>query len=156
MFKVKSPFLFLLISILLVIVPTPREMDAESNDNIELQESASTDSIECNKQEGTEDDDLKDEEENEKKCPEKANSYETMKDDTASSIKQESSEQNTEEPGEFEEPIQSEDKNQEVDMSTLFWTYFYRTIYINSYEFVCNSKIIYLLQSRVNKLAIAR
>lgn len=114
MFKVKSPFLFLLISILLVIVPTPREMDAESNDNIELQESASTDSIECNKQEGTEDDDLKDEEENEKKCPEKANSYETMKDDTASSIKQESSEQNTEEPGEFEEPIQSEDKNQEV------------------------------------------
>jgi hypothetical protein len=29
------------------------------------------------------------------------------------------------------------------DMSTLFWTYFYRTIYINPHEFVCNYKIIY-------------
>ena len=42
------------------------------------------------------------------------------------------------------------------DMSTLFWTYFYRTIYINPHEFVCNYKIIYLVQSRVNELAIAR
>jgi len=43
-----------------------------------------------------------------------------------------------------------------TDMSTLFWTYFYRTIYINPHEFVCNYKIIYLVQSRVNELAIAR
>lgn len=42
------------------------------------------------------------------------------------------------------------------DMSTLFWTYFYRTIYINFHEFVCYFKIIYLFQSRVNKLAITR
>lgn len=44
----------------------------------------------------------------------------------------------------------------DIDMSTLFWTYFYRTIYINPHEFVCNYKIIYLVQSRVNELAIAR
>jgi hypothetical protein len=42
------------------------------------------------------------------------------------------------------------------DMSTLFWTYFYRTIYINFHEFVCYFKIIYLFQSRANKLAITR
>ena len=33
----------------------------------------------------------------------------------------------------------------DFDMSTLFWTYFYRTLYINFCEFVCNFKIIYLL-----------
>ena len=43
-----------------------------------------------------------------------------------------------------------------TDMSTLFWTHFYRTIYINFHEFVCYFKIIYLFQSRANKLAITR
>lgn len=43
-----------------------------------------------------------------------------------------------------------------IDMSTLFWTVFYRTIYLNFLEFICKSKIIYLIPSRVNKLAIAR
>jgi len=42
------------------------------------------------------------------------------------------------------------------DMSTLFWTLFYRTTYLNFLEFICKSKIIYLIPSRVNKLAIAR
>ncbi len=42
------------------------------------------------------------------------------------------------------------------DMSTLFWTVFYRTIYLNFLEFICKYKIIYLIPSRVNKLAIAR
>ena len=44
----------------------------------------------------------------------------------------------------------------EGDMSTLFWTLFYRTTYLNFLEFICKSKIIYLIPSRVNKLAIAR
>jgi hypothetical protein len=52
--------------------------------------------------------------------------------------------------------IFSYDEFESIDMSTLFWTYFYRTIYINFHEFVCYFKIIYLFQSRVNKLAITR
>ncbi|WP_253197221.1 hypothetical protein [Clostridium algidicarnis] len=41
----------------------------------------------------------------------------------------------------------------DADMSTPFWTTLFRTIYLNSYEFICNSKITSLLQSRVNELA---
>ena len=48
------------------------------------------------------------------------------------------------------------DKKEYDDMSTLFWTLFYRTTYLNFLEFICKSKIIYLIPSRVNKLAIAR
>ena len=56
----------------------------------------------------------------------------------------------------FEELGDEEFMYYEIDMSTFSRTYFYRTIYINFHEFVCNYKIIYLVQLRVNKLAIAR
>jgi hypothetical protein len=35
------------------------------------------------------------------------------------------------------------------DMSTLFWTYFYRTIYLKMCEFICNNNIASLALSRV-------
>ncbi len=40
------------------------------------------------------------------------------------------------------------------DISIPFWTTFFRTIYLNSYEFICNCKIASLIQSRVNALAM--
>ena len=36
-----------------------------------------------------------------------------------------------------------------VDMSTLFWTYLNRTIYLMVYEFIVNNKIAFLALSRV-------
>ena len=35
------------------------------------------------------------------------------------------------------------------DMSTLFWTYLNRTIYLMVYEFIVNNKIAFLALSRV-------
>ncbi|WP_352420875.1 DUF6531 domain-containing protein [Proteiniborus sp.] len=37
------------------------------------------------------------------------------------------------------------DQLKQIDMSTLFWTTFFRTIYLNSYEFTCNCKIAPLI-----------
>jgi hypothetical protein len=37
----------------------------------------------------------------------------------------------------------------DIDMSTLFWTYLNRTIYLMVYEFIGNNKIAFLALSRV-------